>query len=299
MTFSEINRKPTTILSEDLLTSDIFGCCSFLQYRDLLKDILREAIYFNSKSHFSPPDSVCSDDYIFWPRFQTAESMQTEPDVLIVLRHSNKECSLVLIESKYNSGKSSEADYDVDKITDQLSRELMIIENEKIFSQHSQLYGLNVTSRALIYVTADDIMPKDSMNQSADEFVKKTNYYQSKKAIPIYWLPWWKIENLIRSKKSIYSTNISKCRIIRHVWDVLSAKKLKRFNGLNNLVFDLISLPYISDYKEQITDYNYFTNFLNIPYKYRILKNENQYKLYLNIGRIKYSFTEDNTLWMN
>ena len=294
MTFSEINRKPTTTSSEDLLTSDIFGCCSFLEYEDLLKDVLGEAIHFNFEKQFIPPDSVCSDDYIFWPRFQTDESIQTEPDVLIVLRHSNTECSLVLIESKYNSGKSSEADYDVDKITDQLSRELMIIENEKIFSQHPQLYGLNVISRALIYVTADDIMPKDSMNQSADEFLKKTNYYQSKKQIPIYWLPWWKIENMISIEKLMNPPDNTKIRIIKHVWDVLSAKKLKRFNGLNNLVFDLISLPYISDYKEQITDYNYFTNFLNIPYKYRILKNENQYKLYLNIGRIKYSFTEDN-----
>lgn len=299
MTFSEINGKPTTILSEDLLTSDIFGCCSFLEYEDLLKDILREAIHFNSESHFTPPDSVCSDDYIFWPRFQTDESMETEPDVLIVLRHSERECSLVLIESKYNSGKSSEADYDVDKITDQLSRELMIIENEKIFSQHPQLYRVNVISRALIYVTADDIMPKDSMNQSADEFVKKTNYYQSKKGIPIYWLPWWKIENLISIEKLMNSTDNTKYRIIKHVWDVLSVKKLKRFNGLNNLVINLISLPYISDYKEQIKDYNYVTNFLNIPYEYHILINENQYKYNLNIGRIKYSFMEDNALWMN
>jgi len=299
VTFSEINGKPTTILSEDLLTSDIFGCCSFLEYEDLLKDILREAIHFNSESHFTPPDSVCSDDYIFWPRFQTDESMETEPDVLIVLRHSERECSLVLIESKYNSGKSSEADYDVDKITDQLSRELMIIENEKIFSQHPQLYRVNVISRALIYVTADDIMPKDSMNQSADEFVKKTNYYQSKKGIPIYWLPWWKIENLISIEKLMNSTDNTKYRIIKHVWDVLSVKKLKRFNGLNNLVINLISLPYISDYKEQIKDYNYVTNFLNIPYEYHILINENQYKYNLNIGRIKYSFMEDNALWMN
>jgi len=268
VTFSEINGKPTTILSEDLLTSDIFGCCSFLEYEDLLKDILREAIHFNSESHFSPPDSVCSDDYIFWPRFQTGESKQTEPDVLIVLRHSDKECSLVLIESKYNSGKSSEADYDMDVITDQLARELLILEDEKIHRQSPTLSNTIVKSKALIYVTADDTMPKDSMNQSADEFVKKTKYYQSKKAIAIYWLPWWKIESLIRSKKLIDSTNISKYRIIRHVWDVLSVRGLRRFNGLNYFVFKSIPLSYTSDYKEQIIDYNFNFNFLQIPYEY-------------------------------
>jgi len=268
VTFSEIKGKPTTILSEDLLTSDIFGCCSFLEYEDLLKDILREAIHFNSESHFTPPDSVCSDDYIFWPRFQTDESMQTEPDVLIVLRHSERECSLVLIESKYNSGKSSEADYDMDEITDQLARELLILEEEKIFSQNPALNEVNVESKALIYVTVDDIMPRDSMNDSAVEFFNKSDNHQRINDIPLYWLPWWKIESLILSKNLIDSTNLSKCRIIRHVWDVLSYKKLRRFNGLNYFVFKSIPLSYTSDYKDQIRDYIFDINFRYIPYEY-------------------------------
>jgi len=296
VTFSEINGKPTTVSSEDLLTSDIFGCCSFLEYKDLLKDVLGEAIHFNSENQFIPPDSVCSDDYIFWPIFQTDESIRTEPDVLIALRHSNTECSLVLIESKYNSGKSSEADYDVDKITDQLSRELLIIEDEKIFSQHPQLYGVNVTSRALIYVTVDDTMPKDSMNQSADEFVKKTNYYESKKGIPIYWLPWWKIENLILKSKLINSYAGNKNRVIKHIWDVLSVKKLKRFNGLSEFVFDSLTLSYISEFKDRLRDYQYCVDFLQIPYTYQIQKPESIYRFDLNFVQINYSYQEENEI---
>lgn len=296
MTFSEINRKPTTILSEDLLTSDIFGCCSFLEYGDLLKDILREAIHFNSESHFTPPDSVCSDEYIFWPRFQTGESMKTEPDVLIVLRHSDIECSLVLIKSKYNSGKSSEADYDMDEITDQLARELLILEDEKIHQQSPTLSNTIVKSKALLYVTADDTMPKDSINQSADEFVKKTNYYKSKKGIPIYWLPWWKIENLILNTKLFNSYAGNKNRVIKHIWDVLSVKKLKRFNGLSEFVFDSLTLSYISEFKDRVRDYQYYVDFLQIPYTYQIQKPDSFYRFDLNFVQINYSYQEENEI---
>jgi hypothetical protein len=294
VTFSEIKGKPTTKLSEDLLTSDIFGCCSFLEYEDLLKDVLGEAIHFNSESQFSPPDSVCSDDYIFWPRFQTYESKQTEPDVLIVLRHSDKECSLVLIESKYNSGKSSEADYDMDEITDQLARELSILEDEKIHRQNPTLSNTIIKSKALIYVTADDTMPKDSMNQSADEFVKKTNYYESKKGIPIYWLPWWKIENLILNTKLINSCAGNKNRVIKHIWDVLSVKKLKRFNGLSVFLFDSLTLSYISEFKDRVRDYQYCVDYFRIPYTYQIQKPENIYRFDLKPVQINYSYQEEN-----
>ena len=100
MTFTEIYNKPTSIVSEDLLTSDVFGCCSFLKYSDLLQHLLESAVYFrDSEQHFITKKPVISDDYLFWPRFNTSVSKQTEPDLLIILWHSEKECSLALIES--------------------------------------------------------------------------------------------------------------------------------------------------------------------------------------------------------
>ena len=288
MTFSEIYNKPTTIQSEDLLTSDIFGCCSFLQYDDLMKYVLGEAVHFASHTNFECLETVIRDTYYFWPRFQTGNT-QTEPDLFVVLWHSDKECSLVLIESKYNSGKSSEAS-DIDKeITDQLARELSIIESKEIYTQISELIDANVISNTLFYVTADDIIPRESMKKSAKEYFNKTNNYRSIEEMPIYWLPWWKIENF--SRKLISSQNdVNKHRVIKHVWEVLTYKKLSRYNGLGQLILNPISFGYISDHKEHIRDYNYDANFVSIPYKYQPLINENVYNLNFQNREINYSY---------
>jgi hypothetical protein len=151
MTFSEIHGKPTSKNSEDLLTSDIFGCCSFLEYQELLEHILSEAVHFNSKDKHCINEPVIMDEYIFWPRFRV-ESSQTGPDVLILLWHSGYRCTLILIEAKYNSEKSSEADYSVEDVTDQLARELMIIENQEICRQNPLLKGFELASKYLISV---------------------------------------------------------------------------------------------------------------------------------------------------
>ena len=288
MTFSEIYNKPTTIQSEDLLTSDIFGCCSFLQYDDLMKYVLGEAVHFASHTNFECLETVIRDTYYFWPRFQTGNT-QTEPDLFVVLWHSDKECSLVLIESKYNSGKSSEAS-DIDKeITDQLARELSIIESKEIYTQISELIDANVISNTLFYVIADNIIPRESMRKSAKEYFNKTNNYRSIEEMPIYWLPWWKIENF--SRKLISSQNdVNKHRVIKHVWEVLTYKKLSRYNGLGQLILNPISFGYISDHKEHIRDYNYDANFVSIPYKYQPLINENVYNLNFQNREINYSY---------
>lgn len=288
MTFSEIYNKPTSIQSEDLLTSDIFGCCSFLQYDDLMKYVLGEAIHFTLHTNFERLETVIRDTYYFWPRFQTG-NRQTEPDLFVVLWHSDKDCSLVLIESKYNSGKSSEASDSDEEITDQLARELSIIESKEIYTQIPELIDANIISNTLFYVTADDIIPRKSMKMSAKEYFNKTNNYRSIEEIPIYWLPWWKIENFSRKLIS-NQNNVNKHRVIKHVWEVLTYKKLSRYNGLGQLILNPISFGYISDHKEHIRDYNYDANFVSIPYKYQPLINENVYNLNFQNREIKYSY---------
>ena len=290
MTFSEIHNKPTSIESEDLLTSDIFGCCSFLLYDDLMKHILEEAVHFDNNEKYCSSEIVYRDSYFFWPRFQTG-NIQTEPDLFVVLWHTDKDCSLVLIESKYKSGKSSEAS-DIDKeITDQLARELRIIESKEIYSKVPELVDANIMSKALFYVTADDIMPRKDMKNSAKEYFNKakTNNYQNINEIPIYWLPWWKIENL--SKKLIPIQNdVTKCRVIQHLWKVLSSKKLGRFCGIRQLIIKSISFDYISDEIEQIRDYIYSLNFQSIPFNYQLFINENNYNLNFKIEEINFSY---------
>lgn len=278
MTFSEIHGKLTTINSEDLLTSDIFGCCSFLGYHELLEYLLNNSLHFSSKSKLSINEPVISDEYFFWPRFRIRK-LQTEPDVLILLRHPDNKCTLVLIEAKYNSGKAVEADFNIEDVTDQLARELIIIENKDICSQNLSLEGLEIETKALIYVTADDVIPQKTLEDSSREFFEKaiasqTPSYANASELPFYWLPWWKIEQLISSSSILCFEETAKNRIIKHIQDMLRIKRLCRFYGLNPLCFGSISYSYTSttesqsEYDSCHKDYIFEITFPKLTYRY-------------------------------
>lgn len=300
MTFSEIHSKPTTVDSEDLLTSDIFGVCSFLNYHELLEHVLREAVHFNSKDNLCIHEAVLSEEYLFWPRFRTGRS-QTEPDVLIILRHPENRCTLVLIEAKYNSDKSSEADYTSEDVTDQLARELLIIQNRKICSQNLALEGLEIASKYLIYVTAHDVIPEKSLNDSSTEFIEKTADDRSLCSkdidkIPLFWLPWWKIEQLISENNLFSLKGNAKDRIIKHIQEVLRVKRLCRFYGLKPLNFNSITYSYSPTAKALFKSdtyaksYTFDVMFSKIPYQYQIFENENRYNFGLDIPKIIYHY---------
>ena len=132
------------------------------------------------------------------------------------------------------------------------------------------------------------------MKNSAKEYFNKTktNNYQNINEIPIYWLPWWKIENL--SKKLISIQNdVTKYRVIQHLWEVLSSKKLGRFYGIKQLIIKSISFGYISNEIEHIRDYRYSLNFQSIPFKYQLSINENNYNLNFKNELINYSYTTE------
>ncbi len=303
MTFSEIHSKPTTVDSEDLLTSDIFGCCSFLNYNELLEHVLRESVHFNSKDNLCIPETVISEEYLFWPRFHTGRS-QTEPDVLIILRHPGNLCTLVLIEAKFNSDKSSEADYTSEDVTDQLARELMIIHNQKICSQNTTLEGLEIASKYLIYVTAHDVIPEKAFNDSSNEFIEKTANdrnicFKDIDKIPLFWLPWWKIEQLISENNLFSLEGNAKDRVIKHIQEVLRVKRLCRFYGLKPLNFNLIAYSYSSTAKalfesdKYAKSYTFDVMFSKIPYQYHIYEKGNRYSLGLGIPKIVYYYQSE------
>lgn len=268
MTFSEIHGKPTNSLSEDLLTSDVFGSCYFASYSNLLKCILEEAVHFESKKKFITKRDVVHDEYFFWPRFRI-DNLQTEPDVFIILWHSQEDCSLIIIESKYRSDKSSEPDYNCENITDQLARELLILENKDVFSQISpKLKTANVISKSLFYITVDDILPEKSIAESASEFMEKMKLQQNY-SLPFYWIPWWKIESSISIQHQSNSAGFKEKRIIKHVIDVLNIKGFKRFNGFDNFQFNKINFQYTSEYEGRINNYIFDFDFRQNLYQYK------------------------------
>jgi hypothetical protein len=292
MTFSEINNKMTTVNSEDLLTSDILGCCSFLNYEEFLKCILKEAIHFDERKKLVVNEPVLSDQYIFWPMVKTGRT-RTEPDVIIILHHPENKCTLILIEAKYNSGKSSEADYNVDDVTDQLARELRIIEEQHLYAQLSGLEGKEIISKALVYVTADDIIPQKSLSDSASEFTIKargTNY-KTPMELPLYWLPWWKIEYIATKAEYCKFEDRTKNRIIGHIKDVLQIKKLSRFSGVSIINFEFPRYSYKSEIEDHIDmRYHFLVCVPPISYKYSKHKSVKEYNFNRLFSKITYNY---------
>ncbi|QLC50991.1 hypothetical protein HWN40_12520 [Methanolobus zinderi] len=242
-----------------------------MNYEELLKCVLKEAIHFNEGKKLAIIEPVFSDKYIFWPMIKTGRT-RTEPDVIIILDHPENKCTLILVEAKYNSGKSSEADYDVDDVTDQLARELRIIEEQQLYVQLSGLESKEIISKALVYVTADDTIPQKSLSDSASEFIKKAKEINYKKPmeLPLYWLPWWKIEHIATKAEHCNFEDKTKNRIIRHIKDVLQAKKLSRFSGVFTINFDFPRYSYTSEIKDHIDmRYRFLVCIPSISYNYR------------------------------
>lgn len=292
MTFSEINNKLTTINSEDLLTSDILGCCSFLNYEELLKCVLKEATHFDDRKKLVVNEPVLSDQYIFWPMVKTGRA-RTEPDVIIILHHPENKCTLILIEAKYNSGKSSEADYNVDDVTDQLARELRIIEEQQLSAQLSGIEGKEIISKALVYVTADDIIPQKSLSDSASEFMKKARgaNYKITMELPLYWLPWWKIESIATKAEHCKFEDKTKNRIIRHIKDVLQTKKLSRFSGISTMNIEFPRYSYTSEIEDHIDmRYQFLVCVPPISYNYSKHKSVKEYKFNSFFSKITYNY---------
>lgn len=115
---------------EDILTSNVFGLLKYLPPQEGLFPFLAQATTppprGNPLAFLSTTPGIRQEDvtYQFWPLWSThKEWRKCEPDV--VLRITTPEGKVaVLVEAKYRSGKSSEADEREDTPpNDQLARE--------------------------------------------------------------------------------------------------------------------------------------------------------------------------------
>ena len=167
---------------EDILTSNVFGLLRYvqpqqgiLQYLGLAEDEdgKKPLGYLCSLSEV-PQKSI---EYQFWPWLKEPNCYGCEPDVVIKLEIPDKQDLLVLIEAKYLSGKSSEADESYDAPIDQLAREW---DNLSVKANRDEC-------PVLIYLTVHYAYPVQDINDAISEFRKK----RPNGAKPvIYWLSW-------------------------------------------------------------------------------------------------------------
>jgi len=153
------------------------------------------------------------DDYEFWPRWPTYGNVAAcEPDLVIEINIPNSKNILLLIEVKYQSGKSSEASTQ-ELIMDQLAKE-----------------WLHLCKRAetcecmpwLIYLTADIACPRKDIENAIKEINEKGPKGDKSLKLDISWLSWRCLSELFDSDSDDSASTALK-----------DISKLVRYLGLN------------------------------------------------------------------
>jgi hypothetical protein len=184
---------------EDLLTSNVFGVWQYLPPSLGLKQFLATAQDVNG---YPIPEigEIFEASLTFWPWYKHTDMMLGgEPDLLITLTTSLFSRCLVLIESKYLSGKSSFADLSSTTAlpNDQLAREMQILKNEA--------EKLNAEYYALIYVTADLCLPSQDILDAINELCEKTQEGCNNR---FFWTTWRKLPAILSNNQLLSDAQV-------------------------------------------------------------------------------------------
>ena len=181
---------------EDLLTSDVFSACRYVKPNILLIPFLRLAKDLNGRLLGDLlNEEIKGTQYRFWPNLRLSQ-----PDLLICLEFVSGHFFIVLVESKYYSSKEQSAVEEeqlevAEAPFDQLAREYidLLSAHEFFHITESKIIG-----RALVYVTAHRLFPKDCLKESFAEILKLT---QGTETIELFWTNWFELHPLLSQIK--------------------------------------------------------------------------------------------------
>lgn len=159
---------------EDVLVSNVFGLLRYIPPQDGLLPLLAraEAIDVEDDEDRFPLSTLNEVDqatgaiaeFDFWPFWNEPECISCEPDVVIRIRDGRGRRLIVLIEAKFTSGKSSEANTLDERPNDQLAREW---DNLVRIARRGQAEPF------LIYMTASIGVPAPEIEASVAEYLAK------------------------------------------------------------------------------------------------------------------------------
>lgn len=229
MTIAEIHGKISpagTNLSErmeDLLTSDVFGCMRYLPPQKALIPFLSAARSLHGNS-LVIPDKTTATHYSFWPWLKLPGRIPCEPDVVVGLEAEDSQVHLIMAEAKYYSGLSSEEDERIEP-NDQLAREL---DNLDALSCAALGWkpNLDISTRALLFVTQDMGMPRDLLAQSLGEYRRKR-----RKEGDIFWVSWRALPSILEQSLKIESIP-EHTAVLKDMLTLLLRKDLRMFGGV-------------------------------------------------------------------
>ena len=228
---------------EDLLTSNVFGTMKYVPFSEGLIHFIHSVEDSQGEYPFKDIDEIRTIDFDFWPSLTELGCSRCEPDVLVRLITNEGRRLIFLIESKYLSGKSSEAEESI-LPKDQLAKEwdnlIPIAKREKY-------------DPFLIYVTAHTMFPKDDIESSIREQETKRSRRMS-----VAWISWRKLTRILEQSHNA---------MIQDLACVLKKLGLVFFEGFIAGIdtdwdwdFDLKELPvksFIWEYESEISDWRY------------------------------------------
>ena len=233
MTIAEIHGKISSSgsnisdRSEDLLTSDVFGCLRYLPFEKGFQKILTQAqLYTDQKKLLDITNNDENVSVEFWPRLEN----NSEPDVLI--RNGGH---LIVIEVKYLSGKSGHYEPNQDSedsmeaaSSDQLARLFRGLMSEKS----------NYSRRSLIYLTAHRILPQEDIEGGYKELDELSDDNRHEYNDNVYWLSWFEVYKTVGGLLDKSSEIQDKYwRIVLcDTQRLLHRKGLRQFEGFDKII---------------------------------------------------------------
>ncbi len=225
---------------EDLLTSNVFGSIKYVPQEYGLIPLLSAAEGLNDKNPFIYLPPISNIEYDFWQRLKEENCYACEPDVLIHIEHTTGTQTTILVEAKFKSGKSSEAD-DGDKPNDQLAREW---DNLIAYTTKKK------SNPYLLYITADFGHPMEDIEAS------KSDYFRTRgKEMEIFWLSWRKLPTIFHN---------SKYDILKDLVEVLRQQWLIFFEGVTGPE----NLSNVNWQFQNTACYDWTTNFSKIEWRF-------------------------------
>jgi len=206
---------------EDLLTSNVFGMLKYMDPASALFPFLsKSADADGNHLRLDGLNPAARIDYEFWPLFDKEGAKRCEPDLVIRLSETGGEDIIILVEAKYLSGKSSEADAEDERPNDQLARE---------WDNLTRIAKETGAKPVLIYLTAGFGFPVDDIEASQKELG-----YRHQTETNIYWLSWRHLHSLI-IKKQVKAAGIMEEEMLADVARLLGRMQLTFFNGFTVL----------------------------------------------------------------
>jgi len=227
MTIAELYGKISSLganvtdTSEDLLTSDVFGCIRYVRPDSGLVQFLETAKAFSGET-LSVPRPIMRVHWSFWPSIRFPRRKPCEPDVVIGFETPSG-IHIVMVEAKYLSGKSSYEDED-ERPNDQLARELDNLEllgpNDLEWNTTKEVIG-----RSLLYLTQDASIPSHTIQESLKEYRRKRKQHGK-----IYWTSWRHL-SLVLEKENQHLDEYQSI-VIEDIRRLLEKKGLTMFRGM-------------------------------------------------------------------